>query len=91
MTTKRVILKIGYTQFIMEAKAATALFSSLVGEGMELYESKWNQTTKLNEPRVRLIPDDLVTLSILTPELYAMGKLLQKAEDVEKQSNTQGE
>ena len=70
----------GYTQFIMEPQAATALFQALAGTELETYDSKWNSVSKLNEPRVKMATDDLITLSMITPEQYAMGKLLQKAD-----------
>lgn len=80
MAKGKVILKVGYAQFIMEAQSATALFQTLAGADLEIYESKWNDVSKINEPRVRMATDDLITLSMITPEQYAMGKLLQKAD-----------
>ena len=80
MAKGKVILKVGYTQFIMEPQVATALFQALAGTELEIYDSKWNSVSKLNEPRVKMATDDLITLSMITPEQYAMGKLLQKAD-----------
>jgi hypothetical protein len=80
MAKGKVILKVGYAQFIMEPQAATALFQALAGTDLEIYESKWNNVSQTQEPRVKMATDDLITLSMITPEQYAMGKLLQKAD-----------
>ena len=80
MAKGKVILKVGYAQFIMEPQAATALFQTLAGTDLEIYESKWNGVSQTQEPRVKMATDDLITLSMITPEQYAMGKLLQKAD-----------
>ena len=80
MAKGKVILKVGYAQFIMEPQAATALFQALAGTDLEIYESKWNGVSQTQEPRVKMATDDLITLSMITPEQYAMGKLLQKAD-----------
>ena len=80
MAKGKVILKVGYAQFIMEPQAATALFQALAGTDLEVYESKWNSVSQTQEPRVKMATDDLITLSMITPEQYAMGKLLQKAD-----------
>ena len=91
MAKGKVILKVGYTQFIMEAQAATALFQALAGTELEIYETKWNSVSKISEPRVKMTSDDLITLSILTPEQYAMGKLLQKADILAEETKQKGE
>lgn len=90
MAKGKVILKIGYTQFIMEAQAATTLFQALAGTELEIYEGKWNALTKLNEPRVTMATENLVTLSMITPEQYAMGKLLQKADILAQENKSTG-
>ena len=91
MAKGKVILKVGYTQFIMEPQAATALFQALAGNELEIYESKWNSVSKKSEPRVRMASDDLITLSMITPEQYAMGKLLQKADILAEETKQTGE
>lgn len=91
MAKGKVILKVGYTQFIMEPQAATALFQALAGNEIEIYESKWNSVSKKAEPRVKMASDDLITLSMLTPEHYAMGKLLQKADILAEEITSKGE
>jgi hypothetical protein len=91
MAKGKVILKVGYAQFIMEPQAATALFQALAGTELEMYESKWNSISKLTEPRVKMASDDLITLSMITPEQYAMGKLLQKADILAEETKKEGE
>jgi len=91
MAKGKVILKVGYTQFIMESQAATALFQALAGTEIETYESKWNGVSKKSEPRVRMATNDLITLSMITPEQYAMGKLLQKADNLAEETKQTGE
>ena len=91
MAKGKVILKVGYAQFIMEPQAATALFQALAGTELEMYESKWNSFSKLTEPRVKMASDDLITLSMITPEQYAMGKLLQKADILAEETKSKGE
>ena len=91
MAKGKVILKVGYAQFIMEPQAATALFQALAGTEIEIYESKWNSVSKKSEPRVRMASDDLITLSMITPEQYAMGKLLQKADILAEEITSKGE
>ena len=91
MAKGKVILKMGYTSFIMDSAAATTLFNALAGSELELYETKWNGTTNKQEPRVKMASDDLITLSMLTPEQYAMGKLLHKADILAEETKLQGE
>ena len=91
MAKGKVILKVGYTQFIMEPQVATALFQALAGTEIEIYESKWNSVSKKSEPRVKMASDDLITLSVITPEQYAMGKLLQKADILAEEITSKGE
>jgi hypothetical protein len=91
MAKGKVILKVGYAQFIMEPQAATALFQALAGTEIETYESKWNSVSNKAEPRVKMASDDLITLSMLTPEQYAMGKLLQKADILAEEITSKGE
>jgi hypothetical protein len=91
MAKGKVILKVGYAQFVMEPQAATALFQALAGTEIETYESKWNSVSKKSEPRVKMASDDLITLSMLTPEQYAMGKLLQKADILAEEITSKGE
>ena len=91
MAKGKVILKVGYTQFIMEPQAATALFQALAGTEIETYESKWNSVSKKSEPRVKMATDDLITLSMITPEQYAMGKLLHKADNLAEETKQTGE
>jgi len=91
MAKGKVILKVGYTQFVMEAQAATALFQALAGNELEIYDTKWNSVLGRSEPRVKMATDDLITLSMITPEQYAMGKLLQKAELLAEETKQTGE
>jgi hypothetical protein len=91
MAKGKLLLKVGYTQFIMEPQTATALFHALAGSELEMYESKWNSETKMSEPRVKMASDNLITLSMITPEQYAMGKLLQKADILAVETNQKGE
>jgi hypothetical protein len=77
----RAILRIGYTDFIMDAKVATELFTSLASGNVEIYEEKWVNNAKGSEPRVTQAGVDLVTLRVLSEDKYAMGKLLQAADD----------
>jgi hypothetical protein len=91
MAKGKVILKVGYTQFVMEAQAATALFQALAGTEIEIYDTKWNSVLGRSEPRVKMATDDLITLSMITPEQYAMGKLLQKAELLAEETKQTGE
>ena len=91
MAKGKVILKVGYAQFIMEPQAATALFQALAGTDLEIYESKWNNVSQTQEPRVKMATDDLITLSMITPEQYAMGKLLQKADILAEETKSMGE
>ena len=91
MAKGKIILKVGYAQFIMEPQAATALFQALAGTEIEMYENKWNSVSKKTEPRVKMASDDLITLSMITPEQYAMGKLLQKADILAEEITSKGE
>jgi len=91
MAKGKVLLTVGYTKFIMEAQAATALFNAIAGTEVELYETKWNAATKTSEPRVMMAPENLITLSMLSPEQYSMGKLLRKADLMEEANTVKGE
>lgn len=82
--TGRVLLRIGYTDFIVDPKVATELFTTLASGNLELYEEKWNGSSQQSEPRVSQPGIDLVTLRVLSEDKYAMGKLLQAAEDKDK-------
>ena len=91
MAKGKVILKVGYTQFVMEPQAATALFQALAGTELEIYETEWNSVSNKGEPRVKTTSADLITLSMLTPEQYAMGKLLHKADILAEETKQKGE
>ena len=91
MAKGKVIMRVCYAQFIMEPQAATALFQALAGTDLEIYESKWNNVSQTQEPRVKMATDDLITLSMITPEQYAMGKLLQKADILAEETKSMGE
>ena len=91
MAKGKVLLKVGYMQFIMEPQAATTLFHVSAGTELEIYETKWNSVSKTSEPRVKTTSDDLITLSMLTPEQYAMGKLLHKADILAEETKQKGE
>lgn len=91
MAKGRVLLKVGHMQFIMEPQAATTLFHVLAGTELEIYETKWNSVSMTGEPRVKTTSDDLITLSMLTPERYAMGKLLHKADILAEETKQKGE
>lgn len=75
----KIILKIGHRQFIMKAEAGISLFKMLSETGLEVFDPEWNKETKTTEPRVKMVGPDDITLCMLTPEQYAMGKLLQKS------------
>jgi hypothetical protein len=67
------------------------LFQALAGTEIETYDNKWNSVLGRSEPRVTMATDDLITLSILTPEQYAMGKLLRKADLLAEETKQTGE
>ena len=85
MSKGKVLLKIGYTQFVMESRTATTMFQMLADTGVELYDPKWNNETRKQEPRVKETDASLVSLSILSAEDYAVGKLLHAADEAAKQ------
>lgn len=87
MTTKKAskaILHIGYHQFILEPKAATELFLGLTNGTVERFDTKWNKETNMSEPRVKPVDSNEIRVSLLTEEIYAMGKLLYAAEQSNK-------
>jgi hypothetical protein len=77
----KMILTLGYNNFILEAEAAMELFKMLSG-GVELYDTVWNNDTRKQEPRVKPmdIDDNSLKLRMLTEETYALGKLLYATE-----------
>lgn len=77
----RMILSLGYHNFILDADAAMELFKVL-SSGVELYDVAWNSESKKQEPRVKPmdIDDNSLKLRMLTEETYALGKLLYAAE-----------
>lgn len=79
-TKNKALLKIGYMTFVLEAKAAATLFQELVASGVEMFDTTWNNDTRVSEPRVKPIERDAVSLQILPEEQYALGKLLHAAE-----------
>ena len=79
-TKNKVMLRIGYTSFVVDAKAAAAFFPLLVESGVEVYETYWNAETKESEPRIKPVDMDAISLQILPEEKYALGKLLYAAE-----------
>jgi hypothetical protein len=90
MSTKdehKAILSIGYRQFVMDAKSAAVLFTTLTASGIELYEDKWNPETKVSEPCVAPVSTTEIRLGVLAKESYAMGKLLYAA-SLNKQGET---
>lgn len=87
--TGLVALKIGYTQFVMDVGQATTLFSLLVNGAKETLDYQWNSNTSKSEPRVKPLNVDMFSINVLPKEVYAMGKMLQAADDKAKES--QGE
>lgn len=82
----RALLKIGYMTFVMETKAAAAIFPLLVDSGIESYDTHWNPETKESEPRVKPADVGAISLQIMPEETYAMGKLLYAAEIATKET-----
>jgi len=83
-TKNKVMLRIGYTNFVVDAKAAAAFFPLLVESGAEAYDTHWNAETKESEPRIKPVDMDAISLQILSEEKYALGKLLYAAEIANK-------
>lgn len=77
----KMILSLGYNDFVLDADAAIELFKTL-SSGVELYESVWNGETRKAEPRVKpmMVDDNTIKLRMLPEESYAMGKLLYAAD-----------
>ncbi len=77
----KMILSLGYQNFILDADAAMELFKAL-SNGVELYDVAWNSESKKQEPRVKPIDidDNSLKLRVLSEEKYALGKMLYAAE-----------
>jgi hypothetical protein len=87
----KALLKMGYVQFVMDVKTATTLFESMTNGNLELFDTLWVKEKNSHEPRVKMLSEDFITLSILPNETYAMGKLLHKADEAAKEAKKEGE
>lgn len=75
----RMILTLGYTKYIISADAAALLVNMFSEGGVEEYSQQYEDGK--NRPRVK--PTEMAGLSLmwLSDEEYALGKLLQAADD----------
>ena len=80
----KVVLKVGYKQYIVDAGAAFAFMSAIAD--CEEYNQEWDAERKVNVPTISPL-DDMSTFSIcgLTPEHYALGKLVYKSKQLKEE------
>jgi hypothetical protein len=82
---KRVVLTLGYMKYVLPAEAGTALFLALTD--CEEYTANWDSTAQASIPEVFPVKADAISLSVLTEEQYAIGKLTYAAKQT-KQGET---
>ena len=82
---KRVVLTMGYMKYVLPAEAGTALFLALTD--CEEYTANWDSTAQASIPKIFPVKADAISLSVLTEEQYAMGKMVYAAEQT-KQGET---
>lgn len=84
----KVILKVGYKQYIIDAAAAFAFISAITE--CEEYTEEWNAESQVSDPMVSPLEDiTSFSISMLTPERYAMGKLIHKAKQLKETNKEQ--
>lgn len=79
---KRVVLKLGYSQYVVPAEVGTALFSALTD--CEMFTEEWNKDTQSSEPKVSPVDHTAISLSVLPEEKYALGKMIYAAKQTKK-------
>ena len=79
---KRVILTFGYQKFIMSVEAGTALFTAL--SDCEEYTTEWDSDVGASVPKVSPVKVDEISLSVLSEEQYALGKLTYAAKQTKQ-------
>ena len=74
----KVILNVGYKQYVVEASAAFAFMAAITD--CEEYSEEWNVETKSSIPKIAPVNDvSTFSVSMITPERYAIGKMTYKA------------
>ena len=80
----KVVLKVGYKQYIVDAGAAFAFISALTE--CEEYETVWDAEAKTSNPIISPMVDmSAFGISGISPEWYAMGKMIYKASQLKKE------
>jgi hypothetical protein len=80
----KVILKVGYTEFVVDYDTGAQVFSLLAGTGLEVFENKYDSETKKSYPIVRPSGQGDLSLLGLNKEVYAVGRLTHAAEQKSK-------
>ena len=80
----KVILKVGYTEFAVDYDIGAQVFSLLAGAEFEVLENKYDSEDKKAYLIVRPIMQSDLSLSGLSKEVYAVGRLTHAAEQKSK-------
>lgn len=86
---QKVVIRIGWTDFVLNIEAGIALFKAV--ETLEKQETRYNNTTKQHEVFISPVEPGSITMQFLSNETYAMGKLLHKADEVANSTKKEGE
>lgn len=79
------VINIGYNEFVLDLDQAQVVFRALVAGGIERFNTRYNSNTQESEPMVSPMDENSVSLKLMDPERYAMGKLLYAADQKAKQ------
>ena len=80
----KVVLKVGYMEFVVDYDTGAQVFSLLAGAGLEVLENKYDSEAKKSYCIVRPIMQSDLSLSGLSKEVYAVGRLTHAAEQKSK-------
>ena len=80
----KVILKIGYAEFVVDYDIGAQVFGLLAGAGLEVLENKYDNEAKKSYVIVRPSGQGDLSLSGLNKEVYAVGRLTHAAEQKSK-------
>ena len=87
---KRVIVRIGYMKYVLDADAGLDWFTRLTqAGGMEKVENEWDSKNKRTMLWVE--PADPVTLEAIPDEDYALMKIVASNKEAERQAKIDAE
>ena len=80
----KVILKIGYAEFVVDYDIGAQVFGLLAGVGLEVLENKYDSEAQKSYVIVRPSGQGDLSLLGLNKEVYAVGRLTHAAEQKSK-------